>query len=252
MHMFSWAVSEGFLAESPAVGLTKISSSGNKDRFRTLGEIEEIIARGGLDEKEQWQHWECLYLTPENIAELLQTVRANQKEDFSHLLHVIPSYTGMRRGEILRLRWIDIDFDQGIIVARSRKQSRREAETTRNIDMHPELVRELEVWRKRRARGQFVVCDKTLDSLEVKQANRSFWQPMRGTSWCLNGTKNRFKVGFHSYRHSFASNLAAAGVDQRIIDAWMGHQTEEMRKRYRHLFPAKRREAITTFSLKNF
>ena len=40
------------------------------------------------------------------------------------------------------------------------------------------------------------------------------------------------------FRHSFASNLAAASVDQRIIDEWMGHQTEEqMRTRYRHLFP---------------
>ncbi|MEZ6150377.1 MAG: hypothetical protein R3C09_09665 [Pirellulaceae bacterium] len=28
-------------------------------------------------------------------------------------------------------------------------------------------------------------------------------------------------------------------VDQRMIDAWVGHQTEEMRRRYRHLFPHK-------------
>jgi integrase len=50
--------------------------------------------------------------------------------------------------------------------------------------------------------------------------------------------------GFHVFRHSFASNLAAASVDQRIIDKWMGHQTEEMRKRYQHLFPDQQREAI--------
>ena len=50
--------------------------------------------------------------------------------------------------------------------------------------------------------------------------------------------------GFHVFRHSFASNLAAAGVDQRIIDKWMGHQTEEMRKRYQHLFPDQQRQAI--------
>ena len=39
------------------------------------------------------------------------------------------------------------------------------------------------------------------------------------------------------------------GVDQRIIDEWMGHQTEAMRKRYRHLFPKDRRAAIACFSL---
>jgi integrase len=56
-------------------------------------------------------------------------------------------------------------------------------------------------------------------------------------------------VGFHTYRHSFASNLAAAGVDQRIIDEFMGHTTEAMRKRYRHLFPKDRRSAMASFSL---
>ncbi len=34
-----------------------------------------------------------------------------------------------------------------------------------------------------------------------------------------------------------------------MIDEWMGHQTEAMRKRYRHLFPKDRRSAIESFSL---
>ena len=36
--------------------------------------------------------------------------------------------------------------------------------------------------------------------------------------------------GWHVFRHSFASHRAAHGIDQRLIDAWMGHQTDEMRK----------------------
>jgi integrase len=71
---------------------------------------------------------------------------------------------------------------------------------------------------------------------------------MRGTSWCLKSKRNWFKIGFHTYRHSFASNLAARGVDQRIVDEFMGHQTEAMRKRYRHLFPKDRRSAIESLS----
>jgi integrase len=50
--------------------------------------------------------------------------------------------------------------------------------------------------------------------------------------------------GWHDFRHSFASNLAAKGIDQRMIDEFMGHQTEEQRKRYRHLFPNQQRSAI--------
>jgi integrase len=156
----------------------------------------------------------------------------------------------MRRGEVLRLRWSDIDLLQGYVVARSLKQSRRAVETKRRIDLHPELARELGAWRERRLVGQYVLCEPAaLEPLGPDLANRAFWQPMRGTSWCLNSKKNWFKVGFHSYRHSFASNLAAAGIDQRVIDEFMGHSTDAMRRRYRHLFPRDRRSAIESFSL---
>jgi site-specific recombinase XerD len=50
--------------------------------------------------------------------------------------------------------------------------------------------------------------------------------------------------GWHVLRHSFASNAAMKGVDQRVINSWLGHQTEEMVQRYRHLFPDQERHAI--------
>ncbi|MBY0459079.1 MAG: site-specific integrase, partial [Gemmataceae bacterium] len=58
------------------------------------------------------------------------------------------------------------------------------------------------------------------------------------------GSKWHVLRGYHAFRHSFASNLAAAGVDQRVIDELMGHTTVEMQKRYRHLFPDQRRQAV--------
>jgi hypothetical protein len=39
--------------------------------------------------------------------------------------------------------------------------------------------------------------------------------------------------------------MAAAGIDQRIIDDIVGHTSEEMRKRYRHLTPAVKSQAVT-------
>ena len=79
-------------------------------------------------------------------------------------------------------------------------------------------------------------------------ANRAFWQPMRGTTRWLSSKRNRFKVGFRTCRRSFASNLAARGVDQRIIDEWVGPQSEAMRKWHRHLIPKDRRTATQFFS----
>lgn len=250
LQFYKWLVEHKHLTDSPAVRLKRIAGGKERGKFRTLEEITRILGRGGLTKEEELAYWECLYLNPEEIASLLATVRTKAKVDYSFLLHAIPAYTGMRRGEVLRLRWIEVDLDSNEVTARSRKQSRTNEETVRSIDLHAELKAELIAWREQRPRGQYVICDaRTLEPINPDRANRCFWQPMRHTEWCLNNAKDWFKVGFHTYRHSFASNLAAAGVDQRIIDQWMGHQTEAMRKRYRHLFPKNRRSAIESFSL---
>jgi integrase len=250
LQFYKWVVAQGYLDASPAGKLAAIRGGVDRPPFRTIVEIDRIIERGGLTADEVLDLWECLYLTPDEIASLLAIVRDNPHDDLSIPLHVIPAYTGMRRGEVLRLRWFDVDLEEEYITARSRKQSRSKAETVRRIDMHPELKKELIAWRELRPRGQNVVCDaRTLEPITKDRANRCFWKPMNGTEWCLDKKRHWYRVGFHSYRHSFASNLAALGVDQRVIDEWMGHQTEAMRKRYRHLFPKTRRSAIESFSL---
>jgi integrase len=250
MQFFEWAVAMNYLPASPAAQLTRVKARGDRPAFRTYGEIEEVVRRGGLAPQEVLRLWDGLYLSPAEIAELLALVRRRSAYDVTPILHGIPAYTGMRRGEVLRLRWSDIEFDQGTLVARSLKQSRQSVETARRIDLHPELKRILLDWRERRRRGQYVVCDPDgLEMLTSRQTSGRFYYPLRGTKWCLSNRKEWFKIGFHTYRHSFASNLAAAGVDQRVIDEFMGHQTEAMRKRYRHLFPSCRRSAIESFSL---
>jgi site-specific recombinase XerD len=50
--------------------------------------------------------------------------------------------------------------------------------------------------------------------------------------------------GYHILRHSFVSAVASKGVDQRIIDEIVGHQSEEQRRRYRHLYPTTIKHAV--------
>lgn len=80
----------------------------------------------------------------------------------------------------------------------------------------------------------------TLESsapLTERYATKHFRDTVDGTQW-------ENVRGFHVFRHSFASNAAIEGVDQRMIDEWMGHQTDEMRRRYRHLAPSHQQAAI--------
>jgi len=69
------------------------------------------------------------------------------------------------------------------------------------------------------------------------EAGHYFEQILRGTKWA----KLR---GWHVFRHSFCSNTAAQGVDQRMINTWVGHQTDAMVRRYRHMIPNQESEAI--------
>lgn len=95
--------------------------------------------------------------------------------------------------------------------------------------------------------GQYTICDDPAEIAEgleedalgmaEHKAHDSFERALAKSKWSV-------VRGFHVFRHSFASSLAAAGVDQRVVDEWMGHQTEEMRRRYRHLSPSQRRSAI--------
>ena len=249
--LFAWAVGQGYLERSPAASLTKVKSGGDAPVFRTAAEIGVTAARGGLTKAEEWALWDGLYLTPAEISGVLALVRERGQVGLVLRPARHPRlHRPCAAGEVLRLRWADVEFDQGGLVARSKKQSRQAVETKRRIDLHPELKAILTDWQAKRPRGQYVVCHAgSVEALLPAEANRRLWQPLRGTAWCLASRRNRFKIGFHTYRHSFASNLAAAGVDQRVIDEFMGHTTEAMRKRYRHLLPSSRRSAIESFSL---
>jgi len=240
-QLFDWAVRKTSLKVSPAIDLRRVQAGQDPDDFRTREEIEEILNRGGLSDNEVLALWKSLYLLPEEIAEILALVRDRAEHDFVYPMFCIPAYAGMRRSEIVRrLRWPDIDYQGKSITARSQKQSRQKKMTSRKIALHPDLERILREYQQKRPKGQHVICfADTLAPLSPHQAHIHFQQPLRGTRWEkeLPSGKKKIVIGFHTLRHSFASNLAIKGVDQRIIDRWMGHQTEEMRKRYQHLFP---------------
>jgi site-specific recombinase XerD len=236
--IWNWSADHGYLkGRAPLKGL-KYPMRPEKPPFMTFGEIERKIGRGGFSEQEQEGLWECLFLTRDEIADLLAHVSGRVGASIVYPMSVFVAHTGARRSELLRSEVDDFDFTLKTIQIREKKKSRSKSVTFRCIPMTDQLAEAMDAWFKFHPGGRFSLCTKANVPLEPTKAHKLLKSGFQGhAKW----SKVR---GFHVLRHSFASNLAAAGVDQRVIDEWMGHQTDEMRRRYRHLFPDQRRYAI--------
>jgi len=114
----------------------------------------------------------------------------------------------------------------------------------RAVDVNSTLATIMRGWLTNHPGGQHVLC-KDGEPLTVDMARDHFKRALAGSKWAVI-------PGFHTFRHSFASILASQGVDETTIDRWMGHQTQEQRERYRHLFPKNRKRAIELLCFDSF
>lgn len=235
--IWNWSVGLGQVSGSLPIKGIKFAKASEQMPFQTWDEIERTIARGGLSAGEQRALWDCLFLTRPQIAEVLAVIKKNARQTFLYPMFVFAAHTGARRSEMMRSRVEDFDFESRTVLIREKKRDKTKRLTFRRVPMSPHLADVFTEWFSHHPGGACTLCVKENDMLRQ-------WFMTQELRRCLDGTKWARMRGFHVFRHSFASNLAAAGVDQRIIDEFMGHQTEAMRQRYRHLSPEQRRKAI--------
>jgi integrase len=177
-------------------------------------------------------------------TELLEHVKERAQQPFLYPMVVLAAHTGARRSELIRSRLAD--FDEESVLIRERKRSKRR-HTTRRVPLSPFLKRVMQEWFEVHPGGPYTF---SMHQAQHSTKSRSGPEPLtrdeahdhlRRTLAHSKWSKLR---GWHVLRHSFISNCALKGIDQRIIDAFVGHTTEEMRKRYTHLFPSAKRAAI--------
>ena len=137
--------------------------------------------------------------------------------------------TGAREQEINRLRWKDVDFDQGRICLWSRKTKSRELEA-QWIDMAPVLASSLLWWKNNRPM-------KDLDHVFIndQRNSRSYGKPYRIRAKLLRNLCRRAGVtpfGFHSMRRYVGSILAKEGVPMQVIQGVLRHKTLAHTERY--------------------
>jgi integrase len=177
---------------------------------------------------------------------------------------VVALGTGLRRGELLALRWQNIDLDAGVLrVERSLEQTRKglrfkspkSARSRRNVSLAPAIVAELRnCWKA---------------ALELRLALGQGRPPSDAIVFCgLDGTpirptslSDRFGIAMkkaglphitlHSLRHTHASQLIASGMDVVTVSRRLGHASAAITlNTYSHLItPTDRASEIVQSAL---
>jgi len=146
--------------------------------------------------------------------------------------------TGMRQGEMLALRWQDVDLVAGRLVVKQ-NYVRGELGTPksgkpREIPLSDDLRTALKA--QRHLRGQYVFCDLDGKLLTKGMAKAPLWSACKKAGLRL--------IGWHVLRHTFASHLTMRGAPLKAVQELLGHSTIQMTMRYAHLGPEIVRDAV--------
>ena len=150
---------------------------------------------------------------------------------------LLAATTGMRRGELLGLRWADVDLDVGVLrVAQARVRAGNQvvvgepktARGRRTIALDPATVAALRQHRKRQAEERLVAGPHYADSgLVFTMPDGSPIHPNRFGLWFRRRARTAGlpAIRLHDMRHSYATAGLAAGVPPKVISERLGHAT---------------------------
>ncbi|WP_342042830.1 site-specific integrase [Bacillus sp. OTU2372] len=164
--------------------------------------------------------------------------------------------TGMRRGEVLGLRWQDIDFDNNIVYVRQSLQEVKnvgltfkepKSGKTRSISVTPSLIKELKKIYKQQLENKLLIGQGYKD-LDLVFAQRN-GKPIQPTEMARNYRKIVDLSGlpyirFHDLRHTHATLLLKQGVHPKVVSERLGHSTIGITMdTYTHVLPNMQKEA---------
>ena len=158
-------------------------------------------------------------------------------EEFRTILEHLPEYlkpvlltaylTGMRRGEIIGLKWSQVDLELGTLDL-SAEDTKTDEPRIIYLASIPELRRIfVEAKLKRRPRQVQVFCKDDGQPVPKWYIERLLKKA------CLQAKVGPYRL--HDCRHTFNTNMVKAGVDRSVIMKMTGHKTLAMFLRYSHL-----------------
>lgn len=163
------------------------------------------------------------FLKEEELARLLDILQTWPCRESAAFVK-FALFTGLRRGEMFKLTWEDVDFERGLITLRYPKGGR-----TETIPVNNEALAVLQELRKsQKEDSPFVFPGK--DGHQRTDFNGP-WRRIREAA----GLPKDFR--FHGLRHHFASALVSAGYDLLIVQMLLNHKDVKTTQRYAHLAP---------------
>ena len=146
--------------------------------------------------------------------------------------------TGMRQGELLALRWQDVDLVAGRITVRQNAVRGQigtpKSGKPREIALGDEVRAAFK--KHRHLRGPLVFCDAGGAMLTKGECKHPLLRACKRAQLRA--------IGWHVLRHTFASHLAMRGATIKVIQELLGHSTILMTMRYAHLAPEVARDAV--------
>ena len=182
----------------------------------------------------------------ENVTQNVRDFRVDNKktiflelEELEAFLKACPKWfrlimdaylnTGLRKSELLRMKWSDIDWNSRTIQVLKTKGGKM---------LHLPINAPMEKILKsipRYISSDYVFC----------QRSGKPWKDLRGSlKAALKKAGIEKKVTLHTLRHTFASHLVMAGEDLYTVSKLLGHSSLEMTQRYAHLTPKHKAEAV--------
>lgn len=173
------------------------------------------------------------YLTKEECQKLIESC-----VDYLKPIVITALNTGMRKGEILALKWDNVDLNNGFILldaGMTKNGERREIPINATLRATLEELYKGTVKKPRRIDVPYVFYDSNTGKAFVR-LQRCF------ISACKKANIRDFR--FHDLRHTFASHLVMAGIDLTTVKELLGHKELTMTLRYAHLAPAHKVKAV--------
>jgi integrase len=209
-HAFAIAVKDWeWVQENPVMKISKPKISNSRARF--------------LNENEK--------------TKLIQACRESESKGLYPIV-ILALSTGMRRGEIMNLKWRDVDLVKGAILLQVTKNGER-----RYIPLFGKALDLL------RAKHTTQAADSLIFPAPHSQSKpldiRSAWNTALRNAGIAN-------FRFHDLRHTAASYLAMNQASLLEIGTLLGHKTVQMTKRYAHLSNAHIYSTVATLNKKLF